>query len=263
MPLSRCDRALKNSVLLSFSLRHVPIAAAAILRGAAAGDDLQLRATRLPVLGAVGVVQQAHLGNRVEVDHLGLHAAVADFVADDPVDDDLAPVRRQAADRGHVDAERSAHRVDRGGVADPRQQPHQRGDVAPEHLDLFDLRPGDDAAVLRLGRVDMGTGCLDADGVGEAAELERDGADRHALRGAHHHVLALVGAEARDFDADGILSGLQVGHLKVAARIGDGHPGRTRRLVENRHRGGGHDRPLRVDHGAGNRSRDRLGRECR
>ena len=204
MPLSRCDRALKNSVLFSFSLRHVPVAAAVILRRAAAGDDLQLRAAGLAVLGAIRVVQQPHLGNRIEVDHLRLHAAVAGLVADDAVDDHLAPVRRQAPHARHVDAERAAHRVHRGGVTNAGQQSHERGDVPAEHLDLFDLRAGDDAAVLRLGGVDVGAGGRDADRLAEPADVERDGPDRHPLGRAQHHVLALVGPETGHLHTDRI-----------------------------------------------------------
>ena len=51
------------------------------------------------------------------------------------------------------------------GVADAGQQPHERGHVAAEHLDLLDLRPRDDAAVLRFFGVDMRAGGLDGDGV--------------------------------------------------------------------------------------------------
>ena len=78
-----------------------------------------------------------------------------DFVRHHAVDDDVAPVAAGAADVGHVGAEAHAERVDRVLVADARQQPHDRRDVATEHLDLLDLLRRDHAAMLGLLDVDL------------------------------------------------------------------------------------------------------------
>ena len=51
------------------------------------------------------------------------------------------------------------------------------------------------AAVLGLGGVDMGAACLDDDRFADAADLERERADRQPLAGAEHDVLALERAE--------------------------------------------------------------------
>ena len=57
-------------------------------------------ATRPSVLGTVGIQEDADLGDRIEVDLLRHQPAVANFVADDPVDDDVAPVAARAATFG-------------------------------------------------------------------------------------------------------------------------------------------------------------------
>ena len=56
--------------------------------------------------------------------------------------------------------------------------------------------------MLRLGGVDVRAARLDDDGFAEAADLERQRADRQPLAGAEDDVLALERAEALQLDAD-------------------------------------------------------------
>ena len=62
---------------------------------------------------------------------------------------------------------------------------------------------------------------LDDDGLAEAADVERQRADRQALAGAEDDVLALERPEARHLDSDGVAAGLQVGDLEAAASVAD------------------------------------------
>ena len=54
--------------------------------------------------------------------------------------------------------------------------------------------------MLRLGDVDLRAARFDDDGFAEAADFERQRADRQALAGAQHDVLSLERAEARHLD---------------------------------------------------------------
>ena len=75
-------------------------------------------------------------------------------------------------------------------------------DVTAEHLHLFNLRGGDEAAVLRLGGVDVRALGLDDDGLADAADLEHEIADRQPLAGAEDDVLPLERAETLQRDPD-------------------------------------------------------------
>ena len=70
----------------------VVVQVAVVVRAAALADDLHLATARAAVFGAVGVEQDLHLGDRVEVDLLRHQVAGADLVGDDAVHDDVAPV---------------------------------------------------------------------------------------------------------------------------------------------------------------------------
>ncbi len=148
-----------------------------VARRSGLADDLDLAAAGAPVLRAVRVQQHAHFGDGVEVDLLCHQAAGANFVGDDAVDDDVAPVAAGTADVRHGSAEAHAERIDGVLVAHARQEPHDGRHVSAEHLHLLDLFRRDQAAVLCFGDVHLRAPGFDDHGFAEVAEGQRQGAD--------------------------------------------------------------------------------------
>ena len=70
--------------------------------------------------------------------------------------------------------------------------------------------------MLRLGGVDVRAARLDDDGLADAADFERQVADRQPLAGAEDDVLALERAETLQRDADRVPARLQVGDQEIA-----------------------------------------------
>ena len=199
------------------------------------------------VLRAIGVQQHPDLGDRIEVDLLGHQAAVADFVGDHPVDDDVAPVAARAADVRHRRAEAHA-RASRPCSRSARPGSSRMIDVTsrPSTWTCSICVAVMSAAVLGLRGVDVRAACLDGDRLADAADLERQRSDRQALAGAEDDVLALERAEALRATSARVHARLQVGDLEVPLRVAD----RDARFVggfgNDRHRGAGDDLPLRV-----------------
>jgi hypothetical protein len=81
----------------------------------------------------------------VVVDLLAHVVGAADLVARHTVDRDVVPVLVLSAHVGQLGAEALPERLDVVGVADPRQQAQQVGDVTALGLDLGDLGRGEQA----------------------------------------------------------------------------------------------------------------------
>ena len=127
------------------------------------------------------------------------------------------------------------------------------------HLHLFDLRRGDETAVLRFGGVDVSAPGLDDNGLADAANFEHEVPDRQPFAGAEHDVLPLERAETLKRNLDGVPTGPQVRDLKVSPRIAD----RLARLVGSlggdRDGGAGNDLTLGVSDGSGDGPGNGLG----
>ncbi len=170
----------------------------------------------------------------------------------------LLQSRREPPTFGHVGAEAHAERVDRVLVAHARKQPHDRGDVAAEDLNLFDLRRRDHAAVLRLGDVDLRAARLDRDRLADGAHLQRQRSDRQPFCRAEDDVFPLERAEVVHVDSDRERSGLKVGDLELTPFVADANTGVTCGLGDHRDRRAGNDLSLLVGDRSGNDSRHGL-----
>ncbi len=104
--------------------------------------------------------------------------------------------------------------------------------------------------MLRLGDVHLRAARFDDHGFAEAADVERQRADREAFARAQDHVLSLERPEARHLDPDGVRARLQVGDLKTAVPVADGHARVVGRLVDDGEGRAGNHLPLRVSDAA-------------
>jgi hypothetical protein len=215
---------VEEAVRIERLMTHVIVDVPVIPRRAAFADDLDLSSTGATVLRPVGIQQYTNFGDRVEVDLLGHQAAVPDLVADHAVDDHIAPVTACPAHVWHRGAETHAEGVHGVLVANTGEQPHDRRDVAAQHLHLFDLRGGDDPAVLRLRGIHLCPSGQDEDRLTEAADFERQRAHRQPLAGAEHDARALECAKIFERGPDRVPARLQVGGLKVTLRVADDDP---------------------------------------
>ncbi len=213
-----------------------------------------MSATSAAVFRPIGVQQDLHFRNRVEVDLLRHEVARAHFVRDHAVDDDVAPVAPRAANVRHIGAEAHAERIDRVLVAHAGKEPHNRGHVAPEDLHLFNLRRGDEPAALRFGGIHLRAAGFDGHRFAES-DLERQVPDRQTLGRAEDDVLAFERAEVRQFDPDRVRPWPQVGVLKVAALVAHGRTRIVGGFIDDRDAGTGNHLALLVD----DRPRDRPG----
>ena len=132
---------------------------------------MHLRTARAAVLSTIVIDQDFDLGDRVQVDRLRQPVGLADLVAEDAIDHHRVPVATFPADMWNQRAEAVAECVHAILVPHARHQPEQLGDVAGLDLDLLDLFRRDQAAVLRLGGIDVSAGGFDNDRFAKLAEF--------------------------------------------------------------------------------------------
>ena len=223
------------------------------------GDQVDLRAAVAPRVGGEVGELDVHLADRVRVHRVAGDLRQADVVAGDAVDGDGAPalagaahVRQPRADDDLPDGVRI------GLVADARQDPQHRGDVAAADRDGVDRLLGDQRRAVRADRLDDALRG-DLHGLLQGGDRELHRADVVLLVGRQLGARQLVGSEAWQLDADRVRPGLDRGEVEDADLVRDGVPQRAGLFLQQGDRRARQDQAAVVDDVAGKPSSGRLG----
>ena len=226
-------------------LPAVSVDRAAVVAAAALGDERHLGARRPAVLGRVGVGQDLELLDRVEVDRAE-DAVVAGVDVADAVDGVVHGVVAAAV---HVHAHAAA-----GRVRDAGRQARQHQGVAAVDGQVLDGRRIDRKAAFGAARLHFDDAGADGHRLGDRAELERDHAERQAVRGVDDDVGPFNGLERvhRHLEVVGIRQ--QVQEHEVAGLVGRRHLRVVAPRAGQLDRRSRHRRALPVPHRAGDRT---------
>ena len=230
--------------------------APAELVGAAARDDVDLRAARAAELGPVAVAQDLELLDRVERRVHEDRAVRPDVVVVGAVHRpqvrrDIAAAHRQV---GSAEQPLVLH-VEGVGRAHAGHERRELEEVAAVERQLARLSAGDDARQVATKDLHRGRGGFDGDHLAHFARLERE-VDRVVVGDAERDARPGGRLEARQLRLHVVASDGQVADRVDAVGVGDRDPDQPRVEVGDRHGRAGNDRFRRV----GGRAPDRRAR---